>query len=92
MGERYAAALDMVTRAERQRLHDGRAVRAPRLGGRLPPRPLPMAAAIASRTKNMMINIAAIPAPLHDPLHMAEELAVVDLISQGRVSVVLANG
>ncbi|MDI2127976.1 LLM class flavin-dependent oxidoreductase [Yinghuangia seranimata] len=92
MGERYAAALDMVSWAEERGFmmvtlseHHGSA------DGYLP-RPLPMAAAIASRTKNMLVTIAAIPAPLHDPLHMAEELAVVDLISQGRVSVVLANG
>jgi alkanesulfonate monooxygenase SsuD/methylene tetrahydromethanopterin reductase-like flavin-dependent oxidoreductase (luciferase family) len=92
MGERYAAALDMVSWAED--LGFMMVVLSEHHGsddGYLP-RPLPMAAAVASRTKNMMVNIAAIPAPLHDPLHIAEELAVVDLISQGRVSVVLANG
>jgi alkanesulfonate monooxygenase SsuD/methylene tetrahydromethanopterin reductase-like flavin-dependent oxidoreductase (luciferase family) len=92
MAERYAAALDMVAWAEDRGFmmvvlseHHGSA------DGYLP-RPLPLAAAIAARTTNMLVNIAAIPAPLHDPLHMAEEIAVVDLISRGRVGVVLANG
>lgn len=56
------------------------------------PAPLPMAAAIAARTERMLLNISAIPAPLHDPIHLAEQIAVVDLISRGRVSLVLANG
>ncbi|GAA4991109.1 hypothetical protein GCM10023205_73720 [Yinghuangia aomiensis] len=92
MGERFAAALDMVEWADRLGFmavtlseHHGSE------DGYLPA-PLPLAAAITTRSRNMMINIAAVPAPLHDALHLAEEIAVVDLISQGRVGVVLANG
>ncbi|MGR7000962.1 LLM class flavin-dependent oxidoreductase [Yinghuangia aomiensis] len=51
-----------------------------------------MAAAIAARTERIHLTIAAIPAPLYDPVRLAEEIAVVDLISRGRLTVVLANG
>jgi len=92
MGERYAAALDMVEWADQRGFmmvtlseHHGFT------DGYLPA-PLQLAAAITARSKNMGVTIAAIPAPLHDPLHMAEEIAVLDLLSQGRVNVVLTNG
>jgi alkanesulfonate monooxygenase SsuD/methylene tetrahydromethanopterin reductase-like flavin-dependent oxidoreductase (luciferase family) len=56
------------------------------------PSPLPMAAAMASRTENMRINIAAMVSSFHDPLRLAEDVAVVDLISGGRLDLVLTNG
>ena len=40
------------------------------------PAPVTMAAAIAGRTQRIMINIAAILVPLHDPVRLAEQLAV----------------
>lgn len=92
MGERYAAALDMAVWAERHGFMTVALSEHHASPDGYLPRPLPMAAAIAARTTNILVNIAAIPAPLHDPLHLAEELAVVDLISRGRVGVVLANG
>jgi alkanesulfonate monooxygenase SsuD/methylene tetrahydromethanopterin reductase-like flavin-dependent oxidoreductase (luciferase family) len=54
--------------------------------------PMVMAAAIAGATNNIMINIAAVLAPLHDPLRLAEDIAVLDLASRGRVSIVLGLG
>jgi len=92
MADRYTAALDMAQWADR--LGFASVVLSEHHGGAdgYLPAPLPMAAAIAARTSRVHINIAAIPAPLHDPVHLAEEIAVVDLISRGRVSVVLANG
>jgi alkanesulfonate monooxygenase SsuD/methylene tetrahydromethanopterin reductase-like flavin-dependent oxidoreductase (luciferase family) len=56
------------------------------------PAPVTMAAAIAGRTKRIMINIAAILVPLHDPVRLAEQLAVADLASGGRVSFVAGLG
>lgn len=56
------------------------------------PAPMAMAAAVAGRTRRIPINIAAVLVPLHDPVRMAEELAVLDLLSGGRVSFVAGLG
>ena len=49
-------------------------------------------AAVAGRTKNVGINIAAIILPLHNPIRLAEDLAVLDLVSRGRAGWVFAVG
>lgn len=56
------------------------------------PAPLVLAAAIAGRTRRLPIQVAALILPLHDPIELAEQMAVLDLISAGRVSYVLAVG
>src|SRR5437588_3904495 len=54
--------------------------------------PLTLAAAIAGRTHRIPINVAALIVTLHDPVRLAEQLAAVDLLSRGRVSVVAGSG
>ncbi|HEB89580.1 MAG TPA: LLM class flavin-dependent oxidoreductase, partial [Deltaproteobacteria bacterium] len=56
------------------------------------PAPFPMAAAVAARTRRVRISIAALLVNLYDPIHLAEEIAVLDLLSQGRFSVTLGLG
>jgi alkanesulfonate monooxygenase SsuD/methylene tetrahydromethanopterin reductase-like flavin-dependent oxidoreductase (luciferase family) len=56
------------------------------------PSPLIVAAAVASRTRHVRIGIAALIAPFYDPLRLAEDLAVLDDLSSGRIDVILANG
>ena len=56
------------------------------------PSPLPLAAAIAARTSALRVQIAALVASFHDPLRLAEDIAVVDLISEGRLDIVITNG
>ena len=92
MAERYSAALDMVEWADRLGFvsvvlseHHGSS------DGYLPS-PLPLAAAVAARTEQVRIRIAAMVAPFHDPLRVAEDVAVVDLLSEGRVELVVTNG
>lgn len=56
------------------------------------PAPLVFAAAVAARTTRIRIWVSALVLPLHDPVMAAEELAVLDLVSGGRITVVVAAG
>ena len=81
----YAAAIDMCAWAETRGAilavlseHHGAD------DGHLPT-PLILASAIAAKTKQLAILLAAVPIPLWDPVRLAEEMTVLDLISRGRV-------
>jgi len=56
------------------------------------PSPVPLAAAIAARTSTLTISVAALLLSLYEPVKLAEDVAVVDLISRGRVSYVIGIG
>ena len=56
------------------------------------PTPLILASAIAARTQELAILLAAVPLPLWDPVRLAEEMSVLDLISRGRVSYLFGVG
>ncbi len=56
------------------------------------PSPLILAAALAGRTRKLAIQVAALIVPLHDPIRLAEDMAVLDIVSGGRVSYVVAVG
>ena len=56
------------------------------------PSPLILAGAVAARTERLAINISALLVPLHDPVRLAEDLTVLDLLSGGRVSMVAGLG
>ena len=73
--------LDMVVLSEHHGVPDG-----------FMPSPLTLAGAVAGRTKRISINISALLLPLYHPIRLAEDLATLDLVSGGRVSVVLGLG
>ena len=50
------------------------------------PSPLVMAGLVFGRCKNIGISLSALLVPLHDPLRIAEDLAVLDLASGGRMT------
>jgi alkanesulfonate monooxygenase SsuD/methylene tetrahydromethanopterin reductase-like flavin-dependent oxidoreductase (luciferase family) len=56
------------------------------------PVPALMATAVAAKTKRMEIILGAIVLPLHDPVEVAETIAVTDIISGGRLTTTLAAG
>jgi len=54
--------------------------------------PLTLASAVAARTQRVHIALAAAILPFHDPLRLAEEIAFVDILSQGRLRVGIGRG
>ncbi|HLU40922.1 MAG TPA: LLM class flavin-dependent oxidoreductase [Microthrixaceae bacterium] len=90
--ERYRACVDMCEWAdERGAMFVGLSEHHGSDDGYLPS-PLTLAAAVAARTRNLAITIGALVAPFHDPLRLAEDVAVVDLVSGGRLSLILGAG
>jgi alkanesulfonate monooxygenase SsuD/methylene tetrahydromethanopterin reductase-like flavin-dependent oxidoreductase (luciferase family) len=88
----YAAALDMaefaeangfaaVTTDEHHGANDG-----------WMPATLVFTGMLAARTRTISVSVQALLLPLHDPLRVAEDLAVLDLASNGRVAVTLGLG
>jgi alkanesulfonate monooxygenase SsuD/methylene tetrahydromethanopterin reductase-like flavin-dependent oxidoreductase (luciferase family) len=56
------------------------------------PAPLIAGAAIAAQTERLRIVIAALVLTLHDPIVVAEQVAVLDHLSNGRLDLTLAAG
>jgi alkanesulfonate monooxygenase SsuD/methylene tetrahydromethanopterin reductase-like flavin-dependent oxidoreductase (luciferase family) len=56
------------------------------------PQPFTLAAAMSAVTTNMQFSLGAVILPLHDPVMVAEQIAVLDLISQGRCRVIFGAG
>ena len=56
------------------------------------PSPMTMAGLVFGATNTLTVSIFALLLPLHDPLRVAEDLAVLDLASGGRLTTVLGLG
>ena len=92
IGELYAAAIEMCSWAEDRGAllavlseHHG-------TEDRHLPSPLLLASAIAARTERLPILLAALVLPFYDPVRLAEDISVLDIISSGRVAYVLGVG
>ena len=90
--ELYAAALDMCAWAETRGaasavLSEHHATE----DGHIPS-PLVFATAIAARTQTLPIMLAAVVLPLYDPVRLAEDMSLLDILSRGRVSYVFGVG
>jgi len=90
--ELYAAALEMGTWAEEHGFaaltlseHHG-------VDDGYLPSPLPMAGLLAGRTRRIPISVVALLAPLYEPLKLAEDLAVLDIASRGRIAICAGMG
>ena len=88
----YAAALEMAAYADR--------IGVDRIGlmehhgsddGYLP-QPFVLAGGVAAATKNVRLILGAVILPLHDPVKVAEQIAIVDLMSNGRLKVIFGAG
>ena len=56
------------------------------------PSPLVVAAAIGARTESLAVRISLLVLPLHDPVRVAEDAAVADLICGGRLELAVGAG
>lgn len=56
------------------------------------PSPVVLAAALAARTKTIRIRLTMVTLPFNHPLRIAEDIAVLDIISKGRVQAGFAGG
>lgn len=56
------------------------------------PTPFVMGGGVAARTKQCRVSLGAVVLPLHDPVKIAEQIAVLDLISNGRLEVIFGAG
>lgn len=88
----YAAALDMSAYADEMGVsrinlmeHHGSE------DGYLPS-PFVMGGGVAARTKQCRITLGAVILPLHDPVKIAEQIAVLDQMSGGRLEVIFGAG
>ena len=75
------AGLDMVTLEEHHAAEDGWS-----------PAPLATAGAVLGATRRIAVMVSALITPLYDPLRLAEEVAVLDHIGRGRLSLVAGIG
>src|SRR5262249_39073291 len=60
--------------------------------GSLYPNPAVLHAALARETQRVRLRAGSVVLPLHDPIRVAEEWALVDNLSRGRVEISFAPG
>lgn len=90
--ELYATALEMASFAESRGAITAVVSEHHTMADGYLPSPLVLATAIAARTTTLPIMTAALILPLYDTIRLAEDMVVLDIISGGRVSYVLAVG
>jgi alkanesulfonate monooxygenase SsuD/methylene tetrahydromethanopterin reductase-like flavin-dependent oxidoreductase (luciferase family) len=90
--ELYAAAVDMARWADEKGLSGLLLMEHHGSDDGYLPQPFTLGAAMASVTKRIYFMLGAVILPLHDPVDIAEQIAVLDLISGGRLGVILGAG
>jgi alkanesulfonate monooxygenase SsuD/methylene tetrahydromethanopterin reductase-like flavin-dependent oxidoreductase (luciferase family) len=54
--------------------------------------PIPLATALAMRTRTIRIGFSVLVLPLFEPIRLAEEIATLDVLSEGRVDLGVSRG
>jgi alkanesulfonate monooxygenase SsuD/methylene tetrahydromethanopterin reductase-like flavin-dependent oxidoreductase (luciferase family) len=90
--KRYQTAIDMAAFADQQGFSSVNVEEHHVAENGWLPSPLTMAAAIAARTERCSIGVMALLVSLYDPIRLAEDIAVVDLLSGGRLNFVAGMG
>lgn len=90
--QRYQAMLDMAAYADENGIFGIQFEEHHGVANGWSPAPLTNAAMVVGRTKKLSITVSALLLPLHDPITVAEQLAVLDLSSGGRVITIAGLG
>ncbi|MFT4517716.1 MAG: alkanesulfonate monooxygenase SsuD [Halioglobus sp.] len=90
--KRYQAAIDMAAFADQQGFSSVNVEEHHVAENGWLSSPLTMAAAIAARTERCSIGVMALLVTLYDPIRLAEDIAVIDLLSNGRLNFVAGMG
>lgn len=90
--ELYERTIELCVRADRAGLHRIWLTEHHAFDDGYLPQPLTLAAAIAARTERIRLGTAVLLASLRHPVQLAEEAAIVDIISNGRLDLGVGTG
>ncbi len=90
--ELYAAAVEMAAFADRIGISGINLMEHHGSEDGYLPQPFLLASAMAAVTKKIQFSLGAVILPLHDPVIVAEQVAILDLISGGRCRVIFGAG
>jgi alkanesulfonate monooxygenase SsuD/methylene tetrahydromethanopterin reductase-like flavin-dependent oxidoreductase (luciferase family) len=88
----YAAALEQCAWADKVGFTDAQVMEHHDSTDGYLPSPIVLGSAIAGVTSRLDIRLCLVILPLYDPLRIAEDLAVLDLISEGRLRLTVGMG
>ncbi|MDT0463981.1 LLM class flavin-dependent oxidoreductase [Streptomyces gibsoniae] len=92
LGARYRAALEMAAYADDRGITTVQTEEHHGVADNWLPSPFAFAGAVLGATRRLMVTVSAIIGPLYDPLRLAEDIAVLDLLSGGRLVTVAGIG
>ncbi|MEU5218383.1 LLM class flavin-dependent oxidoreductase [Streptomyces sp. NPDC020807] len=92
LSERYKAALSMAAYADTHGVDTVQTEEHHGVENNWLPSPFAFAGAVFGATERIAVTVSAIIGPLHDPLRLAEDIAVLDLLSGGRLVTVAGIG
>jgi alkanesulfonate monooxygenase SsuD/methylene tetrahydromethanopterin reductase-like flavin-dependent oxidoreductase (luciferase family) len=89
---RYRAALEMAGYADEHGITTVQTEEHHGVANNWMPSPFVFAGAVFGATRRIAVTVCAVVGPLHDPLRLAEDIAVLDLLSGGRLVTVAGIG
>ncbi|WP_409238551.1 LLM class flavin-dependent oxidoreductase [Streptomyces sp. PA5.6] len=92
LSERYRAALEMATYADDRGISTIQTEEHHGAENNWISSPFTFAGAVFGASRRIAVTVSAIIGPLHDPLRLAEDIAVLDLLSAGRLVTVAGIG
>ncbi|MEW2302352.1 LLM class flavin-dependent oxidoreductase [Streptomyces sp. NPDC006655] len=92
LGARYRAAVEMAAYADEHGVTTVQTEEHHGVDNNWLPSPFAFAGAVFGATRSLAVTVSAVIGPLHDPLRLAEDIAVLDLLSGGRLVTVAGIG